>query len=76
MLVLSRRIGESIRIANDIVVKVTEIRGNQVRLAFEAPHSCRIARGEVRQLAQTQFNKSFDKSLCGNGKLDVLLEAG
>jgi len=47
MLVLSRRAGESFCISDDIVVTITEIRGNKVRLAFGAPRSCSIARGEI-----------------------------
>jgi len=37
MLVLTRRSEESIRLGEDIVVKVFEIKGNQVRLGIEAP---------------------------------------
>ena len=42
MLVLSRKVGESIQIAGDIRVTVT-----QVRLSIEAPPSVRIARREI-----------------------------
>ena len=47
MLVLSRRENESIQIGDRITLKVVEIRGNQVRLAIEAPKEIRVLRGEL-----------------------------
>ncbi len=47
MLVLSRRENESIAIGDRITVTVVEIRGNQVRLAFEAPKEVRVLRTEL-----------------------------
>ncbi|GBE01027.1 hypothetical protein BMS3Bbin06_01676 [bacterium BMS3Bbin06] len=49
MLVLTRRSEESIRLGEDIVVKVFEIKGNQVRLGIEAPKGMRIYREELFQ---------------------------
>ena len=46
MLVLTRKVGEKI-IIGDIVVTVTEIRGDRVRLGIDAPRSINIARGEL-----------------------------
>jgi carbon storage regulator len=47
MLVLSRRPNESIVIEGGIRVTVVSIRGNQVRLGFEAPGDVRIFREEL-----------------------------
>ncbi len=47
MLVLSRKSGERIHIGKDIVLTVVAVKGNRVRLAFEAPESVRIHREEV-----------------------------
>jgi len=47
MLVLTRKIGESIIIADDIRVTVLEVRGNQIRLGFSAPQNVRIQREEI-----------------------------
>ena len=38
MLVLSRKVGEKIVIGNNITVSVVEVKGNRVRLAFDAPN--------------------------------------
>jgi carbon storage regulator (csrA) len=47
MLVLSRKKNESIRISDDIVITVVEIRGDKVRLGIEAPACIPVHRSEV-----------------------------
>jgi carbon storage regulator len=47
MLVLSRRVGEQIVIQDDIVVTVVSVKGNQVRLGFNAPPEVTIYREEL-----------------------------
>ena len=49
MLVLSRKVGERIRIAGDIVVVVTAIQGDRIKIGIEAPKSVRVLRGELRE---------------------------
>ncbi|HJZ53682.1 MAG TPA: carbon storage regulator [Gemmataceae bacterium] len=46
MLALSRRTGEKVVIGNGITLTVVEIRGDRVRLAFDAPDKVRILRAE------------------------------
>lgn len=48
MLVLTRKVGERIQISDNIVVMVTEIRGDKVRLGIEAPLSVQITRPDAR----------------------------
>lgn len=47
MLILTRKIGEIIRIGDDITVRVLGLRGGQVSLGFVAPSEVRIFREEV-----------------------------
>lgn len=47
MLVLTRRTGECVRIADSIVIKVVKCQGGRVRLGIEAPTCMRIRRGEL-----------------------------
>jgi carbon storage regulator len=47
MLVLSRKVGERIRIAADIVVVVTAIQGDRIKIGIEAPKSVLVLRGEL-----------------------------
>ena len=44
MLILSRKTEETIRIAEDIVIKVIKITGGQVKLGSTAPDNVRISR--------------------------------
>lgn len=47
MLILTRKIGESIVIADDIVVTVVEASGEQVRIGIDAPRHISVHREEV-----------------------------
>lgn len=47
MLILTRRTGESVVIADDIVVVVLGINGTQVKLGIEAPMSVSVHREEI-----------------------------
>lgn len=48
MLALSRRVGESIIIDNDIVVTVIGVSGDQVKLGIQAPSHIKIYREEIQ----------------------------
>jgi carbon storage regulator len=53
MLVLSRKPGQEIQIGSGIVITVLDVRGDRVKLGFEAPGEIPIRRAEVvRQLHQ------------------------
>lgn len=60
MLVLSRKINESIIINDDIVVTIIEVRGDKVRLGIEAPRNVSVHRQEVYDaiVNQTKQNGS------------------
>lgn len=47
MLILTRKAGESIIIDDDILVKIVDIQGGQVRIGIEAPSSVDIYRKEI-----------------------------
>lgn len=47
MLVLTRKVGEQIYIGPDTKLTITEIRGNQIKVAIEAPKRVEIIRGEL-----------------------------
>lgn len=47
MLVLSRRVGESIVVGDDVTVTVLEVRGDVVRVGIDAPRSVRVHRAEL-----------------------------
>ena len=47
MLVLTRKPGEKIRIGDEIVLTVIEIKGNRIKLGIDAPTDVSIVRGEL-----------------------------
>ena len=60
MLVLTRKVGESITIGNDIVVTVLEIRGNQIRIGVEAPKQTPVNRTEIYESIVEQNVKASE----------------
>lgn len=58
MLVLSRHKDEVVRIGEDITVTVVEIRGDKVRLAFDAPRDILIYRSEVYDAIEREKTRS------------------
>ena len=54
MLVLTRKLGETIVIGDDIVIKVVDIHGKQIRLGIEAPTEISIFRGEIYERIQEE----------------------
>jgi carbon storage regulator len=66
MLILTRRVGESIVVGDDIVVTVFEVRGESVRIGIEAPRSVKVHREEVYkelQAANQQAVASTDEGV-------------
>ncbi len=49
MLVLSRRVGETITIGDDVRITVLEVRSDGVRIGIDAPRSVAVHRAEVLQ---------------------------
>ncbi len=49
MLVLSRKVEQSLNVGDDVVVTVLAIEGDRVKLGIEAPRSVRVLRQEVFQ---------------------------
>lgn len=47
MLALTRKVGERLVIGDNIVVTVVSIKGDNIRLAIEAPKEIKIYRGEI-----------------------------
>lgn len=58
MLVLTRKVGESIAIDDHIKIRVVQLKGKQVRLGIEAPRETKIHREEIYQSIQEENQES------------------
>ena len=47
MLILTRRVGETVMIGNDVTVTILGVKGNQVRVGINAPKSVAVHREEI-----------------------------
>lgn len=58
MLILTRKLGESITIGNDIKVTVLEMQGKQVKIGIAAPKGLTVYREEIYQKIQEENRKA------------------
>lgn len=60
MLVLTRKVGESIMIGDGIEVKVVGVDGDQVKLGIEAPRHIKVHRQEVFEAIQSENKAALE----------------
>lgn len=54
MLILTRRVGETLVIGDDVTITVLEVKGSQVRIGINAPKSVSIHREEIYKQIQAE----------------------
>jgi carbon storage regulator len=75
MLVLNRRIGETVRIADDISVTVLGLKGQQVRLGFAASQSVPIHREEVYERIRREREATSPPSTAARRTAKVIVRS-
>ena len=63
MLVLTRRVGESVRIGPDITVTVLGVKGIQVRIGVDAPKTVSVHREEIYERIKREADADEPKSV-------------
>jgi carbon storage regulator len=63
MLVLARRINQSIMIGDDIEIVIVDIKGDQVKIGVQAPKNVSVHRTEVYQEIQAENKKAAETEI-------------
>jgi carbon storage regulator len=68
MLILTRRVGETLKVGNDVDVTVLGVKGNQIRIGIKAPKNVAVHREEIfdRIQREAELAQRADKA-GGNG---------
>jgi len=62
MLILTRRVGESLMIGEEVTVTVLGVKGNQVRIGVNAPRDVAVHREEIYNRIQSGDDKPEDSN--------------
>ncbi|MGF7453728.1 carbon storage regulator CsrA [Mannheimia massilioguelmaensis] len=62
MLILTRKVGESLLIGDDISITILNVRGNQVKIGVNAPKDVSVHREEIYQRIKQAVEVEDDKN--------------
>jgi len=62
MLILTRRVGETLMVGDEVTVTVLGVKGNQVRIGVNAPKDVAVHREEIYQRIQREKSETDQES--------------
>lgn len=68
MLILTRRVGETVMIGSDVTVTVLGVKGNQVRIGVNAPRDVAVHREEIFERIKREQQEGTERPARGNGE--------
>ena len=76
MLILTRRVGETLKVGNDVDVTVLGVKGNQIRIGIKAPKNVAVHREEIfdRIQREAQLAQRTDGSKVSSGSANGELQ--
>jgi carbon storage regulator len=60
MLILTRRVGETVMIGDDVTITVLGVKGNQVRVGINAPKNVAVHREEIYERIKREHHSAAD----------------
>jgi carbon storage regulator len=72
MLILTRKLGQAIRIGNEIKITISDIKGQQIRVGIEAPEEMAVHREEVYEIIQKQNLRAAELGITHDDNLSNL----
>jgi carbon storage regulator len=67
MLLLTRKLGENIRIGDDVKITIVEVKGNHVKLGIDAPPSIKVHREEIYERIQQERQRAAREGQAEDG---------
>lgn len=65
MLILTRRVGETLMVGDDVTVTVLGVKGNQVRIGINAPKDVAVHREEIYERIKREQEEGRDAAATG-----------
>ncbi|HSJ48968.1 MAG TPA: carbon storage regulator CsrA [Gammaproteobacteria bacterium] len=66
MLILTRRVGETLMIGDEVTVTVLGVKGNQVRIGVNAPKDVSVHREEIYERIKREQDEDSSQEVAGN----------
>ena len=74
MLILTRRVGETLMIGDEVTVTVLGVKGNQVRIGVNAPKEVSVHREEIYERMKNDQSESSDEQTLDSSGLETRQE--